>query len=113
LDLIRPIVIDRQFNEVAEHVSGCDMAFRGEALGAIAGFDPIVLPYRPPPSVTPCLPLTPEWDLLSLSLLACASLFGGLFWLAIVLFCITVARCFTSALRAEKPGHSKDGARLS
>jgi cellulose synthase/poly-beta-1,6-N-acetylglucosamine synthase-like glycosyltransferase len=57
--------------------------------------------YQPPPSVISCLPLTLEWNLLSLSLLTCAILFGGLFWLAIVPFGITVARCFTSALRAR------------
>jgi GT2 family glycosyltransferase len=57
--------------------------------------------YQPPPSVISCLPLTLEWNLLSLLLLGCAILFGGLFWLATLPFCITVARCLTSALRAR------------
>ena len=56
--------------------------------------------YQPPPSVLECLPLTLEWNLLSLLLLGCAILFGGLFWLGIVPFCLTLARCLTTALRA-------------
>jgi GT2 family glycosyltransferase len=57
--------------------------------------------YEPPPSVISCLPLTLEWNLISLLLVACAIVFGGLFWLGIVPFCITAARCLTSALRAR------------
>jgi GT2 family glycosyltransferase len=57
--------------------------------------------YQPPPSVVSCLPLTLEWNLLSLILVACAISFGGLFWLGTIPFGITVARCFTSALKAR------------
>ena len=57
--------------------------------------------YEPPPSVISCLPLTLEWNVISLLLVACAFMFGGLFWLGIVPFGITVARCLTSALRAR------------
>jgi GT2 family glycosyltransferase len=57
--------------------------------------------YQPPPSVLACLPLTLEWNLLSLLLLGCAVVFGGLFWLGIVPFCMTLALCLTSALRAR------------
>jgi hypothetical protein len=57
--------------------------------------------YQPPPSVISCVPLTLEWNLLSLVLLACAFLFGGLFWLGIAPLCLTIARCFASALKAR------------
>jgi len=57
--------------------------------------------YQPPPSVLACLPLTLEWNLLCLLLLGCAILFGDLFWLGLVPFGMTLARCFTSALRAR------------
>jgi hypothetical protein len=57
--------------------------------------------YQPPPSVISCLPLTLEWNLLSLILLTCAVLFGGLFSLGIIPFCITIALCLTSALKAR------------
>jgi GT2 family glycosyltransferase len=57
--------------------------------------------YQPPPSVISCLPLTLEWNLLSLILVACAVLFGGIFWLGIAPFCLTVARCVASALQAR------------
>ena len=57
--------------------------------------------YQPPPSVISCLPLTLEWNLLALALAVCAVLFGGLFWVGIVPLCVTVARCFASALKAR------------
>jgi GT2 family glycosyltransferase len=57
--------------------------------------------YQPPPSVISCLPLTLEWNLVSLLLLTCAVLLGGVFWLGIIPSCITIARCLTSALRAR------------
>ena len=57
--------------------------------------------YQPPPSVISCLPLTLEWNLLSLLLLTCAVLLGGVFWLGVIPSCITIARCLTSALRAR------------
>jgi GT2 family glycosyltransferase len=57
--------------------------------------------YQPPPSVLACLPLTLEWNLLSLLLLGCAVLFGGPFWLGIVPLCMTLALCLTSALGAR------------
>ncbi|MGH7796467.1 MAG: glycosyltransferase [Candidatus Binatia bacterium] len=57
--------------------------------------------YQPAPSVVSCLPLTLEWNLISLALLACAFVFGGLFWMGIAPFMLTVSRCFASALRAR------------
>jgi len=59
--------------------------------------------YQPPPSVLACLPMTLEWNLLSLALIACAFIFGGWFWLGLAPFGITVARCLASALRARVP----------
>jgi GT2 family glycosyltransferase len=57
--------------------------------------------YQPPPSLIACLPLTLEWNLLSLVLVACAFLFGGVFWLGIAPLCLTLALCLASALRAR------------
>jgi O-antigen biosynthesis protein len=57
--------------------------------------------YQPPPSVLSCLPLTLEWNLLSLALLTCAFLFGGLFVLGAIPFLVTVSRCLASAMRAR------------
>jgi GT2 family glycosyltransferase len=57
--------------------------------------------YQPPPSVISCLPLTLEWNLVSLALVACAILFGDFFWLGIAPFCLTIARCLASALQAR------------
>jgi GT2 family glycosyltransferase len=57
--------------------------------------------YQPPPSVISCLPLTLEWNILSLVLLACAFAFGGLFVLGVIPFLLTVSRCLASALRAR------------
>jgi hypothetical protein len=42
-----------------------------------------------------------EWNVVSLALVACASLFGGLFWLGIMPLCLTLALCFASALKAR------------
>jgi GT2 family glycosyltransferase len=57
--------------------------------------------YQPAPSIVSCLPLTLEWNLLSLALLACAFAFGGLFWIGIAPFMMTVSRCFLSASKAR------------
>ena len=57
--------------------------------------------YQPSPSIVSCLPLTLEWNLLSLALLASAFLFGGLFWIGIAPFMLTLSRCFGSALKAR------------
>jgi O-antigen biosynthesis protein len=66
--------------------------------------------YQPPPSVLACLPMTLEWNLLSLALVACAFIFGGWFWLGLAPFGVTVARCLASALRARVPGAYRGGA---
>jgi GT2 family glycosyltransferase len=187
-------------DEVAEHIPGCNMAFRSEALEAIAGFDPIFRAagddvdlcwrlqnkgykigfcaaavvwhyrrntisdyvkqqrgygkaetllffkhpsrfnvlgqsrwfgriygdlssfllsrqpriysgvfgrglfqtlYQPSPSILSCLPLTLEWNVLSLALFACAFILGGPFWLGVAPFMLTLSRCFLSASKAR------------
>ena len=57
--------------------------------------------YQPSPSIVSCLPLTLEWNILSLALLACAFAFGGLFWLGIAPFMLTLSRCVVSASKAR------------
>jgi GT2 family glycosyltransferase len=57
--------------------------------------------YQPPPSIISCLPLSLEWNLISIFLLVCAFVFGGFFWLGTAPFLITLSRCLTSALRAR------------
>lgn len=57
--------------------------------------------YQPPSSLMSCLPLTLEWNLVSLLLIVCAFLFGGFFWLGLVPFGLTVGRCLTCAFRAR------------
>ena len=57
--------------------------------------------YQPPPSIISCLPLTLEWSLLSALLLVCAFVFGGVFWLGLAPFLLTLSRCVASALKAR------------
>jgi GT2 family glycosyltransferase len=57
--------------------------------------------YQPSPSVLSCLPLTLEWNLFSIVLLACAFAFGGPFWLGVAPFLLTLSRCFVSASKAR------------
>lgn len=57
--------------------------------------------YQPPPSVVACLPMTLEWNLLSLALLVGAFAFGGWFWLGLAPFGLMLTCCLTSALRAN------------
>jgi GT2 family glycosyltransferase len=57
--------------------------------------------YQPAPSVLSCLPLTLEWSVLSLGLLACGFIWGGLFWLGIAPLALTLSRCIVSASRAR------------
>ncbi|HZA55565.1 MAG TPA: glycosyltransferase, partial [Candidatus Udaeobacter sp.] len=57
--------------------------------------------YQPPPSVVSCLPLTLEWNLLSLLLLTGAFAFGGLFVLGVIPLILTLSLCFASAVRAR------------
>jgi glycosyltransferase involved in cell wall biosynthesis len=57
--------------------------------------------YQSPASLGSYLPLTLEWNLASLVLIACAFLFGGYFWLGTIPLCLTLARCLGSALKAR------------
>jgi O-antigen biosynthesis protein len=57
--------------------------------------------YQPPPSIISCLPLTLEWSLVSVSLLVCAFMFGGVFWVGLAPLFLTLSRCVASALRAR------------
>jgi O-antigen biosynthesis protein len=57
--------------------------------------------YQPPPSIISCLPLTLEWSLVSVALLVCAFVFGGVFWVGLAPFFLTLSRCVASALRAR------------
>jgi O-antigen biosynthesis protein len=57
--------------------------------------------YQPPPSVISCLPLTLEWSLVSVALLVCAFVFGGVFWLGLAPLFLTLSRCVASALKAR------------
>jgi hypothetical protein len=57
--------------------------------------------YQPPSSLMSCLPLTLEWNLVSLLLIVFAFLFGGFFWLGLVPLGLTVGRCLTCAFRAR------------
>ena len=57
--------------------------------------------YQPPPSVLSCLPLTLEWNVMSVVLLTCAVLFGGWFELGIIPFLLTAGVCLASAMRAR------------
>ena len=70
--------------------------------------------YQPPPSVLACLPMTLEWNLLSLALVACAFIFGGWFWLGLAPFGVTVAplpdKRATSSRPPGLPGRAGDSA---
>jgi GT2 family glycosyltransferase len=57
--------------------------------------------YQPSPSIISCLPLTLEWNLLSLCLLACAFAFGGVFWLGTCPLFITLYQCLAAAVNAK------------
>jgi glycosyltransferase involved in cell wall biosynthesis len=57
--------------------------------------------YQPPPSILSCLPLTLEWTLVSVSLLVCALMFGGVFWVGLAPLLLTLSRCVASALKAR------------
>ena len=57
--------------------------------------------YQPPPSIISCLPLTLEWSLVSVLLLVCAFMFGGVFWVGLAPLFLTLSRCVASALRAR------------
>jgi hypothetical protein len=57
--------------------------------------------YQPPPSVLSCLPLTLEWNVVSVVLLTCAVLFGGWLELGIIPFLLTAGICLASAMRAR------------
>ena len=61
--------------------------------------------YQPAPSIVSCLPLTLEWNVISLALLACAFAFGGLFWLGVAPLMLTLSRCILSASKARIAPH--------
>jgi GT2 family glycosyltransferase len=57
--------------------------------------------YQSPASLVSYIPLTLEWNLASLVLIACAFLSGGYFWFGTIPLCLTLARCLASALKAR------------
>ena len=57
--------------------------------------------YQPPPSIISCLPLTLEWNSVSMLLLFCALVFGGVFWIGLAPFFLTLSCCLASALKAR------------
>jgi cellulose synthase/poly-beta-1,6-N-acetylglucosamine synthase-like glycosyltransferase len=57
--------------------------------------------YQSPASLGSYIPLTLEWNLLSLVLIVCGFLFGGYFWLGILPLWLTLLRCLASALKAR------------
>lgn len=57
--------------------------------------------YQPPASLLSYVPLTLEWNLLSVGLLLCAFSFGGYFWLGSIALGLTLTRCLASALKAR------------
>jgi GT2 family glycosyltransferase len=57
--------------------------------------------YQPPASLLSFLPLTLEWNLGVLLLLACAFLFGGYFWLGIFPFLLSLGNCGNCAIKAR------------
>jgi cellulose synthase/poly-beta-1,6-N-acetylglucosamine synthase-like glycosyltransferase len=57
--------------------------------------------YQPAPSLASYLPLTLEWNLVSLLLIFGAFLFGGFFWLGLIPLGLTIGRCLASAFRAR------------
>lgn len=57
--------------------------------------------YQPSPSIVSCLPLTLEWNFISLLLLASALTFGGVFSLGVFPFLLTVYRCVACAVKAR------------
>ena len=57
--------------------------------------------YQPSPSIVSCLPLTLEWSMVSLLLLAGAFTFGGIFWLGTCPFFLTLYQCAASAVNAR------------
>jgi GT2 family glycosyltransferase len=57
--------------------------------------------YQPPASLLSWLPLTLQWNMAALFLLGCAFLFGGYFWLGILPFLLSLAKCGICALKAR------------
>jgi O-antigen biosynthesis protein len=57
--------------------------------------------YQPRPSIISCLPLTLEWNSVSMLLLFGAFVFGGAFWVGLLPFLLTVSCCLASALKAR------------
>ncbi len=57
--------------------------------------------YQPAPSIVSCLPLTLEWNVMSLLLLVGAFIFGGAFWLGVCPFLLTIYRCVAGAVKAR------------
>ncbi|HVO95995.1 MAG TPA: glycosyltransferase [Terriglobales bacterium] len=57
--------------------------------------------YQPAPSIISCVPLTLEWNVISLAFLSCAVVFGGLFWLGLCPLLLTLYRCVTGAVKAR------------
>jgi hypothetical protein len=91
----------RWFGRIYGDISSFLLSLRPRIYSGVFGRGLFQTLYQPPASLSTYIPLTLEWNLVSLALIICAFLFGGYFWLGLAPLCLTFTRCLASALKAR------------
>jgi GT2 family glycosyltransferase len=91
----------RWFGRIYGDISSFLLSLKPRIYSGVFGRGLFQTLYQPPASLGSYIPLTLEWNLVSVALIACAFFFGDYFWLGLGPLCLTFTRCLTSALKAR------------
>jgi GT2 family glycosyltransferase len=91
----------RWFGRIYGDISSFLLSLKPRIYSGVFGRGLFQTLYQPPASLGSYIPLTLEWNLVSVALIACAFFFGDYFWLGLAPLCLTFTRCLTSARKAR------------
>ena len=91
----------RWFGRIYGDISSFLLSLRPKIYSGVFGRGLFQTLYQPPASLGTYIPMTLEWNMVSLALITCAFLFGGYFWFGLAPLCLTFTRCLASALKAR------------
>ena len=91
----------RWFGRIYGDISSFLLSLRPKIYSGVFGRGLFQTLYQPPASLGTYIPMTLEWNMVSLALITCAFLFGGYFWFGLAPLGLTFTRCLASALKAR------------
>jgi cellulose synthase/poly-beta-1,6-N-acetylglucosamine synthase-like glycosyltransferase len=91
----------RWFGRIYGDISSFLLSLKPRIYSGVFGRGLFQTLYQPPASLGSYIPLTLEWNLVSVALIACAFFFGDYFWLGLAPLCLTFTRCLMIAHKAR------------